>query len=195
MEVTNMYAVALSISHAALSIEFWIIQAKSSNANFRGFIFSSSCQLINPLQTIHLFLWEQNLLKLLPENREQNSLHTVGKNLGLQTTEHEPPDSRFLYHILHNLRIRQIFWMRLLVNLHDTDRVRASITDSRRAETHKSPTAEFAELSVLLGNLGPQEIVCCEPGWRREQTNVCERLMFGAGICVLSLSVNWTYQG
>jgi hypothetical protein len=54
--------------------------------------------------------------------------------------------------------------MRLLVNLHDTDRVRASITDSRGAESHKSPTAEFTELSVLLGNLWPQEIVCCEPG-------------------------------
>ena len=75
-----------------------------------------------------------------------------------------PPDSRFLYHILHDLRIRQILWMRLLVNLHDTDRVRASITDGRRAESHNSPTAEFTELSVLLGNLGPQEIVCCEPG-------------------------------
>ena len=122
-----------------------------------------SINLLNPMPAKSSLLWEEYLLELLPENREENALHTIGKNLGLQTTEHQPSNSRFLDHILDHLRIRQILRMRLLVNLHDTDRVGASITDSRCAETHQSPTAKLAQLSVLLGDLGTQEVVSGKP--------------------------------
>lgn len=123
----------------------------------------NSNNLLNTVPPNSLLLWEEYFLELLPENREENALHTIGKNLGLQSSEHQPSNSRFLDHILDHLRIRQVLRMRLLVNLHNTDRVGASITDSRCAETHQSPTAKLAQLSVLLGDLGTQEVVSGKP--------------------------------
>lgn len=128
------------------------------------------CNWINLLNTMPhfvlaqcLFLWEEHLLELLPKNREENALHAVGKDLGLQATEHQTSNSRLLNHILDHLRIRQVLRVRLLVNLNDADRVGAGITDGRCAESHQCPTAELAQLSVLLGDLGTQEVVCGKP--------------------------------
>ena len=106
---------------------------------------------------------EKNFFKLLPQNTEQDSLHTIGQNLGFQTSEHEPLDTWFCNDITENLDICQLFWVGLLVHLHHTDWVGASVRYGRGAESQDGTTSQLLELCILLRDLFTQEIVSGEP--------------------------------
>jgi hypothetical protein len=134
---------------------------------------------------VTLFLWEQGFLKVFPENGKENTLQTIGQNLGLQTTEKETPNSRFLQHIANDLAVRQLIWMGLLVHLDDTDGIGARVTDSGTAESENGTTTKFLELIVLFGDIFTQIVVGEEPrvvtdkgGRRRSEGAIVETEIF-----------------
>ena len=80
---------------------------------------------------LFLFFGEECLFKVLPQNTEQYTLHTVGEDLSFKTTEHQARNSRLGDNILDNLGIRNLLGVGLLVDLADSNRVGASVTDGR----------------------------------------------------------------
>lgn len=132
------------------------------NPSYRRSINSVMSVLFCHISLLFVF-GEKNFFKLLPQNTEQDSLHTIGQNLGFQTSEHEPLDTWFCNDITENLDICQLFWVGLLVNLHHTDWVGASVRYGRGAESQDGTTSQLLELCILLRDLFTQEIVSGEP--------------------------------
>ena len=110
-----------------------------------------------------LLLAEKGFLKVFPQDTEQNTLQTIGQNLGFQTTKHETGYTRLGQHVANDLHVRQLIRVRLLVHLDDANRVGTRVRNCRRAESQQGPTSQFGQLRILLGNGVRQEIVRKEP--------------------------------
>jgi len=100
---------------------------------------------------------------LLPQDRKENTLQTIGQNFGFQSTEKESLDTGFGQDALHHLRVAQLIGMRLFVHFDDTNGIAASVANGGAAETENGASTEFLELRVLFGDLFRQEIVREEP--------------------------------
>lgn len=100
---------------------------------------------------------------MLPQYRKQDTLQTIGQDLGFQSTKHEPRNTRFGEDVTDHLDVRQLIRMRLLVHFDDANRVGAGVRDGRRTEAQQRPTSQFRQLRVLLGDLFRQEVVRKEP--------------------------------
>mmetsp|Transcript_11097 Transcript_11097/g.30661 ORF Transcript_11097/g.30661 Transcript_11097/m.30661 type:complete len:322 (-) Transcript_11097:107-1072(-) len=122
---------------------------------------------------LRLLLWKQNLLKVLPQHGEENSLQTVGKDLGLQSAEQETLHAALGDDVAHDLRVRYLFGIGLLVDLADADAVGAGVGDGRGAETEDGTTAELAELRVLLGDAFAEVVVGEEPWVMSDEGGGC----------------------
>mmetsp|Transcript_40957 Transcript_40957/g.59850 ORF Transcript_40957/g.59850 Transcript_40957/m.59850 type:complete len:211 (-) Transcript_40957:535-1167(-) len=115
-------------------------------------------------QCFFLLLSKKNLFKLLPQNRKQNSLHTIRQNFGLQSTEHQSLNSTLLNDILDDLGIRYSIGVALFVHLDDTDGVGACVRDGRGAKAKDGPSTQLAHLRILLWYFLREEVVSEEPG-------------------------------
>jgi hypothetical protein len=133
---------------------------------------------------------------VLPENGKENTLQTIGQNLGLQTTEKEAPHARFLQYIAHNLAVGQLIWMGLLVHLDDPDGIGARVTDSGTAETENGTTTKFLELIVLLRDLFTQIVVGEEPWVVTDKGGRCrsEGAIVETEICIICENINCRLQ-
>ena len=149
--------------HVYNHIYKWILSASS----FHHLVIS--CNL--PKTTLLLFR-KQNLLKLFPQDGKQDPLHTIGQNLGLQSTKEQPPQPTLCNDIPNYLRVRDGFGTTLLVHLDDSNGVGACITDGTGAESHDGTTTQFSQLRVLLGKLFGEVVVGEEPG---VMPNECSR--------------------
>ena len=131
-------------------------------------------------QFLSTLLGKQGFLEVLPENAKQDTLQTIGKDLGFQSSEKETTNATLLQDGLDDLGIRKLIRVRLLVDLDDANRVGAGIRNGRRAKTQNGSSPEFRELRVLFGDLFRQEIVSGKPtiiiGWdgveRKETWNI-----------------------
>ena len=111
-----------------------------------------------------LVFWKQNLLKLFPQDGKQNTLHTIGQNLGLQTTEEQSSQSTFRNHSPHNLWIGNCLRTTLLVHFHHPNGIGTGITHGTGTKSHNGSTAQFSQLGVLLWNFFTKVIVGKKPG-------------------------------
>ncbi len=125
-----------------------------------GILFCTFCWFVR----LFLFLGEESLLEVLPQDTEQYTLHTVGEDLCFETTEQKAADTRLRNNILNNLGVGDLFWIGLFVDLAYPNGIGTGVTDSRGAEPEDSPSSEFGKLVVLLGNSGTQIVVRKKPG-------------------------------
>ena len=125
-----------------------------------GILFCTFCWFARLI----LFFGEERLLEVLPQNTEQYTLHTIGEDLCFETTEHEAADTRLRNDLLNNLRIGDLFWVGLFVDLAHPNGIGTGVTDSRGTEPEDGPSTELGELVVLLGNSGTQIVVRKKPG-------------------------------
>lgn len=83
------------------------------------------------------------LLDSLPENREQETLHTVGNDTGAQTTTKETDPTVLGNDGTDSSRVRNGDIVGLAVSLDDTDGVGDGVGDGRRDETDEGVTGEL----------------------------------------------------
>jgi hypothetical protein len=101
---------------------------------------------------------------VFPQNTKQDALQAVGENLGFQSSKKESVIATLFDDHAHNLRIRKLIRMRLLVDFHDPNRVGTGITNGRRGKSQNGTAPEFRQLRILFGNFFRQEIVREKPG-------------------------------
>jgi hypothetical protein len=118
---------------------------------------------------------------MLPQNTKQNTLQSIGKNLGFEASEKEPVIATFFHDHFDNLRVRQLLRMRLFIDLDDANRVGTRIGNGRGGKSQNGTTPEFGQLRILFGNLFRQEIVREKPrimtdkrGTRRRQGSIVQ---------------------
>ena len=106
---------------------------------------------------------EKGFLKLLPQDAEEQSLQSIGQYLGLESTEEESTKPTFLDNLLYNLRVANLLWIRLLVDLDDANRVGTRVRHCRRAKSQNGTTSQLRHLGILFRNHFRQRIVREEP--------------------------------
>lgn len=100
---------------------------------------------------------------MFPQYRKENTLHSVCQNFGFQSSKHESGHATLRNDVACNLRIGQLFRMRLFVHLHDTNRIRTRIRYGGGTKAQNGTTTQLSNGIVLFWNFLRQEIVGKEP--------------------------------
>ena len=119
-----------------------IISLKQNKVKRKGL-----CQAKHLTTLVVIVLLEELLVDELPEDREHQTLHTVGQDLGLQATAEQTAQTVLLDDAAEGLGVRDLLSVTLLVHLDHADRVGAGVRHGRGAETDHGTTSQ------LLGGL------------------------------------------